>query len=263
MLHLLIATHTEAKPLIDNFKLKKKKFDEFSIYWNKNKNISLTITGIGKVNSASSVSYTASIFGFEKNNIWLNIGICGHKNFKIGDIFLVNKTMDRASTKVWFPSINIDTKIKQVGCITLDKIETKYENMLFDMELSGIQQSALKFSSIEFIHSLKIVSDNEKISQKCFYSKDISDLILNKMDEIEEFMINIFILNDKFMAKNLIIEEIIKMIKRNNFKKNHILRVVYLLKRMELYNRKYSIKEISKFLHNPQKLIDFLNFIQK
>lgn len=263
MLHLLIATHTEAKPLIDNFKLKKKKFDEFSIYWSKNKNISLTITGIGKVNSASSVSYTASIFNFEKNNIWLNIGICGHKHFKIGDIFLVNKTIDFASTKVWFPSINIDTKIKQASCMTLDKIKTKYENILFDMELSGIQQSALKFSSIEFVHSLKIVSDNEKVSQRCLNSKDIPKLIFNRMEEIEQFMINISILNDKLMKENFIMKEIIRMIKEEGFKKNHILRVEYLLKRMELYSRTYSIKGISNFLQKPLELMDFLNFKKK
>lgn len=263
MLHLLIATHTEAKPLIDNFKLKQKKFDEFSIFCNKNKNISLTVTGIGKVNSASSVSYTASIFGLKKNNVWLNIGICGHKSFKIGDIFLINKIIDRSSAKVWFPSINIDTKIKQASCMTLDKIKTKYENTLFDMELSGIQQSALKFSSIEFIHSLKIVSDNEKFSQSCLDSKDISNLIFTRLEEIEQFVINISILNDKLMKENFIMKEIIKMIKLNGFRKNHILRVEYLLKRMELYNRKYSIKEISKFSHNPLKLIDFLNFRQK
>ena len=86
MLHLLIATLTEAKPLINTFKLKKKNFHEFHIYINKNKNISLTITGIGKINSSAATSYTAMVFNRFKNNVWLNIGICGHRTFHIGEI---------------------------------------------------------------------------------------------------------------------------------------------------------------------------------
>ena len=50
MIHIIVATDFEAKPLIQSFDLKKifpsKSFDIFS-----NGNISLTVTGIGKINA--------------------------------------------------------------------------------------------------------------------------------------------------------------------------------------------------------------------
>ena len=258
MLHLLIATLTEAKPLINTFKLKKKNFHEFHIYINKNKNISLTITGIGKINSSAATSYTAMIFNRCKNNVWLNIGICGHKTFHRGEIFLVNKVIDQSSEKVWYPSINFKTNIKQATCLTVDKI-TNYDENLLDMELSGIQQSSLKFSTIEFIHSLKIVSDNEK--QSIFESKnEITKLINKKLNIIENFIINISILNDKMHENKGLISSIFKLLKKQGHKKDYINKITYLLKRIELYNGKVARTKIIELINNKSNLVTFLNF---
>ena len=80
MIHIIVATDFEAKPLIQNFDLKKifpsKSFDIFS-----NGNISLTVTGIGKINAALGVAYTFFMFKKQYNNIWINIGFAGSKSF--------------------------------------------------------------------------------------------------------------------------------------------------------------------------------------
>ena len=55
MIHLIVATHYEARPLVKIFNLKKTN-SNFRIY--RNNEISLTISGIGKVNSAVSVVQT-------------------------------------------------------------------------------------------------------------------------------------------------------------------------------------------------------------
>ena len=61
MIHIIVATDFEAKPLIQSFDLKKifpsKSFDIFS-----NGNISLTVTGIGKINAALGVAHTFFMF---------------------------------------------------------------------------------------------------------------------------------------------------------------------------------------------------------
>lgn len=256
MLHLLIATLTEAKPLINTFKLKKKNFHEFHIYINKNKNISLTITGIGKINSSAATSYTAMVFNRFKNNVWLNIGICGHRTFHIGEIFLVNKVIDQSSAKVWYPSINFKTNIKQATCLTVDKI-TNYDENLLDMELSGIQQSSLKFSTIEFIHSLKIVSDNEK--QSIFESKDeITKLIDKKLNIIVNFIVNISILNDIMHENKGLISTIFKLLEKQGHKKDYINKITCLLKRIELYNGKIERTKIIELIDNKSNLLTFL-----
>ena len=62
MIHFVIATYTEAKALITFFKLKKKSGKlQFDIFLSSNKKISLTISGIGKIQAVASVIYTKSI----------------------------------------------------------------------------------------------------------------------------------------------------------------------------------------------------------
>ena len=65
MIHFIVATNSEARPLIDLFKLKKKKdFKQTLIY--ANQQISLTITGIGKINAA--IGVTETYFYFNTGN---------------------------------------------------------------------------------------------------------------------------------------------------------------------------------------------------
>ena len=104
MIHLIVATNSEARPLIDLFKLKKKKLKKNFIY--ENQSISLTITGIGKVNSAIGVTQTYFFYNQKSDNIWINIGLAGHKNLKVGDICSVSKISDNEIDKKFFPFIN-------------------------------------------------------------------------------------------------------------------------------------------------------------
>jgi len=81
VIHFIVATNFEARPLIDFFKLKKKiHIEEFQIF--NNEEISLTVSGIGKIFSALAVAHTYFQFGKKKNQIWINFGLAGHKNLK-------------------------------------------------------------------------------------------------------------------------------------------------------------------------------------
>ena len=162
MIHIITATNHEAKFFINYLKLKKiNSIKEFQIYFNEK--FSLTISGIGKINSAISVCTTYHELGKIKNNCWINIGIAGHSSSIVGELFIINKIIDSASLKNYYPySPNIN-KVSQLSCTTYDKVDSKYSNSLSDMELSGFYQTANKYSYRELIHSLKIVSDNKKI----------------------------------------------------------------------------------------------------
>ena len=159
MIHIITATNPEAKFFINYLKLKKiNSIKEFQIYFNEK--FSLTISGIGKINSAVSVCTTYHELGKIKNNCWINIGIAGHTSSIIGELFTINKIIDSASLKNYYPYSPSINKIGQLSCTTYDKVDSKYCNSLSDMELSGFYQSANKYSYRELIHSLKIVSDN-------------------------------------------------------------------------------------------------------
>ena len=190
MIHLVLATHTEAKPIIAYFKLKRlMHISEYQVFINKDKNISLTISGIGKIFSACSVIFTYSLFKKQRNNIWINIGIAGHNDLKIGEIILVNKINDLSSKKSWYPSIVFNHSFKVQNCNTYDKPNFKYTKNLHDMELSGFYSSANKLSYCELIQSLKIISDNKELKINFKEREKISDLIKINIASIEKVIL--------------------------------------------------------------------------
>ena len=78
-INILVAMKREALPLINywNLKLNSKKF-----YSNKKKGINLIISGIGKKKAEKATVYLAE--KTNENSFFLNIGIAGHKDFKLG-----------------------------------------------------------------------------------------------------------------------------------------------------------------------------------
>ena len=64
----------------------------------------------------------------------------------------------------------------------------RYNSYLSDMESIGFFFSANKFSTKEYIFSLKIISDNENDSIDFKSKKIVSDLILKKIYEINDFI---------------------------------------------------------------------------
>lgn len=178
MIHFVTATLSEAMPIIDLFNLREYKSNaNFKIYHSDNK--SLTISGIGKINSAMSVTQTFNEFNCVRNNTWINVGLVGNKSRKIGEIFLVDKVIDSSSSKVYFPFVGFK-KIKSTECVTYDKKDLNYNQSLSDMECSGFFYATNKYGIKEFINILKIVSDNKKSSINFENKCEVYNLIDNK-----------------------------------------------------------------------------------
>lgn len=185
MIHIIVATFSEANFFIDYLNLKKiNSVKEFPTFFNDS--FSLTVSGIGKINSSISVCHTFYEFGKIKNNCWLNIGLSGHIKKKIGDLFLVNKICDNHSQKKFFPYSPETEAIKSLDCITYDKPNFNYNDSLSDMELSGFFLAANKYSYKELIHSLKIISDN-KLQSIDFKDKNKIEVLFEKKKSDFEF----------------------------------------------------------------------------
>ena len=192
MIHLVLATHTEAKPIISYFKLKRlMHISEYQVFISKDQNLSLTISGIGKIFSACSVIFTYSLFKRQKNNIWINIGISGHNDLEIGEIILVNKISDLSSKKSWYPSIVFNHDFKVMNCNTYDQPNFKYTKNIHDMEASGFYSSASKLSYFELIQSLKIISDNNNNKINYKEKEKISKLIEINIAEIQKLILKL------------------------------------------------------------------------
>ena len=111
MIHFIVATSSESKLLIKKLKLKKiNSSSGFDFFFNDD--FSITITGLGKINSALGVTHTFFKFKSLSNNIWINIGLAGHEKEKIGKLILVDKIYDHETKKSMYPFFVKNYKIK-------------------------------------------------------------------------------------------------------------------------------------------------------
>ena len=126
----------------------------------------------------------------KKTNIksfFLNIGIAGHKDLKLGDIVLVSKVTDNKSKYNWYPTLLWKTKIQKIPLITVGFPKIRYTtNFLYDMEASGFFKIARKYVGPEMVQSIKIISDNKDSSILNISSKKIENWIENKIIIIDK-----------------------------------------------------------------------------
>ncbi len=192
MIHIFCALHCEAQPLIQHFKLTElKQYDLFRVYQSADKEISLTITGVGKLNAASAVSYHHACVNTTGSDIWLNIGVAGHADIAIGDIHLVNKITDEHDNISWYPQIIFKSPCESTNLITLDKPSTEYQDALFDMEVSAFYQMAIRLGTTELIHCIKIVSDNKEQSTSTVNADKVKKIIAAQTPAIEKIIYNL------------------------------------------------------------------------
>ncbi len=190
MIHFIIATSPESNLLIKKLKLKKvNSTPGFDLFFHDN--FSLTITGLGKVNSALGVAHTFYKFRSCFNNIWINIGLAGHKKEKIGTLALVDKIFDYETQKSMYPFFIKNYEIKKLSCTCYPKPNFNYDASMSDMESSGFFFSANKFSTKELIHSLKIISDNEYEKIDFKNTKKIDRIFERNFDQIIDFVADI------------------------------------------------------------------------
>ncbi len=183
-INIVVAMKREAMPLINYWDLKEnsKKF-----YSNKKKKINLIISGIGKKRAENATIYLAE--KTNNNSFFLNIGIAGHKNYKLGEIILISKITDNKTKYSWYPSLLWKTKIKKTPLITVGFPKIRYTtNFLYDMEASGFFKGAREFVGPEMVQCIKIISDNKKSSILNISSNKIENWINNKITIIDKLI---------------------------------------------------------------------------
>jgi len=244
MIHFIVATSSESKLLIKKLKLKKiNSSSGFDFFFNDD--FSITITGLGKINSALGVTHTFFKFKGLLNNIWINIGLAGHEKEKIGTLVLVDKIYDHETQKSMYPFFIKDYKIKKLNCTCYAKPNFDYDKSLSDMESSGFFLSANKYSTKELIHSLKIISDNKYDKIEFNNTKNIEIIFEKNFDQIMNFVSDIKGLWErKFEKQNKIKIKIEKDLKNLKYTFSEGVQLRNLLR--IYYNSKFSKKIIEQ-----------------
>lgn len=217
MLIITIALEVEAKPLIEALNLKNLPDKKFKIF--KNENIFLIITGIGKINSAIATTYIASMFP-NKIKAFLNIGIAGHASLHIGQIVFINKIF---SLKNQFLSDLIEIDFPSKTLFSVDTPKKDYEDdFVYDMEGVGFLEAALKFTFIDLIYSLKIISDNKFSSLEEISKEKVENLINQNLDEIKEFIKKLLILKAHLKSKEFELPAFFKNLHLTSYEQNEL-----------------------------------------
>ena len=182
-INIVVAMKREATPLINYWNLKE---NSKNFYSNKKKKINLIISGIGKKKAEKATIY----IGQKTNNyFFLNIGIAGHKNFKLGEIILISKVTDNKNKYSWYPSLLWKTKIKKSPLMTVIFPKIRYTtNYLCDMEAAGFFKGARNFVGPEKVQCIKIVSDNKDSSIFKISSKKIENWVYSKTTIINKLV---------------------------------------------------------------------------
>jgi len=231
MIHIFCALPCEANPIIQHYKLiELKDFDLHRLFICKNNKYSLTITGIGKLNTASAVSYHHACLKTKPSDIWLNIGIAGHTSITIGEARLVNKISEQQDNKTWYPQIVFKAPCKSIDLITLEKTSIEYQDSLFDMEASAFYQMAIRLGTTELIHCFKIISDNKEHPASELNANKVKQLITAQIQTIEKLLDCLEPLSEEIRAINSEPEQYQYFIEKWHFTQSESIQLIKLLK---------------------------------
>ena len=211
MVYIVCALFIEAKPLINYYKLKRDMTDNFYQVF-KGDEVSLIISGTGKVSSVCAVSHILSR-GFSSEDLIVNAGLCGSSVYDKGSAFLVNKIVDNSTKREFFPDILVKHNFDEEYVETFDKpVSGDHKSGLCDMEASGFFQASLKYMPSHAVHVIKIVSDNLEGTHVDVEAAE--NMIELKVKDIDSYINDIkqIMKKDKFFEdfEEIIIESAVK-----------------------------------------------------
>lgn len=189
MVYISVSLYVEAKPIIEYYNLKKDVEDRYYQIF-KNDNITLIITGVGKVACAIATSHMLSRYPLHDDDIVINIGICGARDdVEIGTAYLINKIKDSVTGKDYYTDILLEHEFHENSIETFDKPLKNVDDLeepLCDMESSGFYLSSSKYVEQHRIFLIKVVSD--RVGVDTVDKNLVSSLICKNMNKIDKFI---------------------------------------------------------------------------
>ncbi len=185
---IFTALPCEAKPLVNRFKLKKQaEIQAFAVY--SNDEICLSVTGLGKTAMAAGVAFSQAVINHVEKPIMLNVGVAGHKDHEIGDVFAVEKITDSDNGRHYYPPLVANLPCKTESIITSSVPQLEYrQNGLYDMEAAAFYEIASRFTTCELVQCIKVISDNQQSPADDLTPKQVTELIQNQLGVIEQLI---------------------------------------------------------------------------
>ena len=200
-LNLVVALPSEARPIIDYFRLMHRAFDPFGLYADVDEKVWLTLSGVGKTESEAATGYLADMSNSAGDAVWLNIGIAGHNDLSVGTCVMAHTVVDAITGLAKDLLFPIQRPIKTVTVKTVKKAVEDYpDGYVYDMEAAGFISSALNHSPAEQIQIIKVISDNRLNPTSAISRNFVSRIIAEALPQIDH-LIQVFFCNRE--EKNL------------------------------------------------------------
>jgi nucleoside phosphorylase len=184
-INLVVALPAEAKPIASGFDLKRVPANGgFPVY--RHQNTALVVSAPGKINSAVATAYLGTVGGCVKDAIWVNIGVAGHAERGVGEVLLAHSITDGGSGRCWHPAQCPGGHCPSDSLVTLDQPDLSYRrNAMVDMEAAGFYPAACRFSPVELVQTLKVISDNRSETARGLSAKRVQRLVEGSLDTLE------------------------------------------------------------------------------
>ncbi|SEW09377.1 Nucleoside phosphorylase [Ruminococcaceae bacterium KH2T8] len=163
MICFFFAMRCEAIPFIRLLGLKRdSSFGGFEVY--RGEDITLCVTGMGKVDAACAVSAVLSSVLDIEHTLVVNIGVCAGR--KAGEIYRISRLHDEDSGKDQYPDMLLKTDYPEICLHTSDafKLDDNFTDdmseFVYDMEGAAVFRAASSYVSPDRILLFKVVSDS-------------------------------------------------------------------------------------------------------
>jgi nucleoside phosphorylase len=186
MLNLTVALPDEARQIIHHHRLKRlHHVHAFPVYGNDE--LRLIVSGIGNLAAATATGYLAGMSDVSKNIAWLNVGIAGSKNLPVGDIVLAHKISDVIRQQHFYPTFCFEAPCSTAALQSVAAPQTDYrDELVYDMEAAGFYAAAMRFSTSELVHCIKIISDNDSLGVDNISRSSVAPLVAQSLPLISE-----------------------------------------------------------------------------
>jgi len=200
----VIALKAEAEEIINNYALERVANKPFPVYKNRDIDIWLVLSGIGQINAVAATTYLYVKSDASYNTIWMNIGIVGSRNFKVGELVQIDKITSNDFRDNHYPSPATfkNNNVERSNLITVNKPEALFENNgVYDMEGYAFFSFAKRIASYELVSVLKIISDVPGTDISKIDKFAVERLVLKKMPLIEKVLDNLLSLQEMLLLQ--------------------------------------------------------------
>ena len=271
MINLVVALPAEAKPLIDHFFLKPTHAKPFRVFSTKprggpaansggqNESVRLIISGMRKEKSARAVSFLYELSGVQ-DEVWINIGIAGHRDHAIETGVLAHKIIDLKTNESWYPAFVFHSPCATGTLLTVSRAVSRYQSpYVYEMEASGFYESALRYSTVELIHCYKIISDNSKSSHWKVTPRLAEQMIENRLSDITFLIAELGRRAESLSALHIKTEELEPFFKRWHFTVTQQFQLRRLLRRLKTFTSDQAAPNEFEALQNSSQVLAALN----